>query len=325
MKYLVVLSFFPWIWFYIWNKPGAQPAWPGCLWLVKTLSCSRYLGCPNAASSALLGTPGVWVSQTGKIPTSKRLAWPVKPILSFSVFWLLMWGSNSVPANSRTCTGQVCLSALPFPTSHLVAQQDEKVVHAFAICHIKQVLKPAVGILVENRVFLKLSSFWMESSTFLSYSSAWCFKCPVFTSSSCHGAGICSVDPCCCCSAWCLWSSACLRWADVSSCAGQVHHHPSCTKGFLAPKSCFSPHINWRCQRCLRPSGSHVARKGLGETGGYGPLPACRPLFVSWRWSPIYGQTSLVFPLGRGKRKKWDNRTPTSSVQMGKKLTKLPK
>lgn len=159
--------FFSWIWFSIWNKPRAQPAWTGCLWLVKTLSCSRYLGCPNAGSKASLGTPGVWVSQTGKIPTSKRLSCSVKPILSFSLFWLLMWGSNSAPTNSRTCTGQVCQSALPFPTSHLVAQQDEKTVHAFAICLNKPVLKPTVDILVKNAVFLKLSSLWMGSSTFL--------------------------------------------------------------------------------------------------------------------------------------------------------------
>lgn len=167
MKYLVVLSFFPWIWFCIWNKPRAQPAWTGCLWLVKTLSCLQYLGCPNAGSKALLGTPGVWVSQTGKTPTSKRLSCPVEPILSFSLLWLSMWGSNSVPANSGACLGQVCQSALPFPTSHLIAQQDEKTVHAFAICHIKPVLKTAVDILVENTVYLKLFSHRAGSSTFL--------------------------------------------------------------------------------------------------------------------------------------------------------------
>lgn len=167
MKYLVVLSFFSWIWFCIWNKLRAQPAWTGSLWLVKTLSCLRYLGCPNAGSKALLGTPGVWVSQTGKIPISKRLSCPVEPILSFSLLWLLMWGSNSVPANSGTCLGQVCQSALPFLTSHLIVQQNEKTVHAFAICHIKPVLKLTVDILVENTVFLKLFSLRVGSSTFL--------------------------------------------------------------------------------------------------------------------------------------------------------------
>lgn len=167
MKYLVVLSFFPWIWFCIWNKLRAQPAWTGSLWLVKTLSCLRYLGCPNAGSKALLGTPGVWVSQTGKIPISKRLSCPVEPILSFSLLWLLMWGSNSVPANSGACLGQVCQSALPFLTSHLIVQQNEKTVHAFAICHIKPVLKLTVDISVENTVFLKLFSLRVGSSTFL--------------------------------------------------------------------------------------------------------------------------------------------------------------
>lgn len=59
MKYLVVLFFFPLDLVLHLNMPRAQPAWTGCLWLVKTLSCSQYLGCPNADSKALLGTPGV--------------------------------------------------------------------------------------------------------------------------------------------------------------------------------------------------------------------------------------------------------------------------
>lgn len=50
---------------------------------------------------------------------------------------------------------------------------------------------------------------------------------------------------------------------------------------------------------CLRPSGTHVARKDLGEAEGHGPLHARPLLFVSWRWSLIYRQTSVVFPLGR--------------------------
>lgn len=167
MRYLVVLSFFP-LDLVLYLKQVESSA-----------SLDRvFVACENPfmlmvsemskwGSKALLGTPDVWVSQTGKIPTFKRLSCPVKPILRFSLFWLLMWGSNSVPTNSRTCTGRVCQSALPFSISDLVAQQDEKTVDAFAICLIKPVLKPTVDILVENTVYLKLSSLWMGSSTFL--------------------------------------------------------------------------------------------------------------------------------------------------------------
>lgn len=153
----------------------------------------------------------------------------------------------------------------------------------------------------------------------------------------CHGVGMCSVDPSCCslyccCSAWHLWSSACLRSADVSrgSSAGEVHPHASCLKGSLAPKSCFFPHVSLRCRR-----------RNISDTLSQIPqvptwpwriwriwtriLPACPLLFVSWRWSPIYRQTSLVFPHGRREEEEMIQQNNNIFYSDGKKLPKLPK
>lgn len=104
-----------------------------------------------------------------------------------------------------------------------------------------------------------LLSEWDLLPFFFTFSNLFCLmflNAQYLLPLQCHGAGICSVDPSCCClyccwSAWHLWSSACLRLTDVSRCssAGQVHHHPCWLKGFLAPKSFSSPHINLRCQR----------------------------------------------------------------------------
>lgn len=137
MKYLVVLSFFPWIWFCILNKPIAQPAWTVCLWLCENLLMLTVSGMSKGRLQSLGRHPrcvSVTKQKRFQLPTSNWSSCSVKPFLSFR---LLMWGSNSIPANSRICSGQMCQSALSFPNSHLVAQQNEKIIHAFTICHIK--------------------------------------------------------------------------------------------------------------------------------------------------------------------------------------------
>lgn len=155
------------------------------------------------------------------------------------------------------------------------------------------------------------------------------FLC-VLLSLPCHGVGMCSVDPSCCClycccSAWDLWSSACLRSCRRGPSSSQLLGGVPC---FLSPV--FPPMLIWEVKGgiflipCLRPSGPHLARKGLGETGGHGPLPAWSLLFVSWRWSPIYGQTSPVFSQERREEEEMIQQNSNIFCSDGEKSNKTP-
>lgn len=143
-----------------------------------------------------------------QLPISNWSSCSVKPFLSFSLSWLLMWGSNSIPANSRTCSGQICQNAVSFPSSHLVAHRMKKCLCFY--CHIKTFFFSNYRYLSWKYCFSEafFRSEWDHLPFFFTVSSLFylMFLNALFwLHLQCHGVGICSVNLsrsslCCCCS-----------------------------------------------------------------------------------------------------------------------------